>query len=143
MLGEERLQLGLGRLGRRRDILADELHLLAQPAADHDVVLLEAERECLAIEDLLLDVVLDQAVEFRRGRRPAPRALEQLGQVPDFRLGDHDPIRPFVGHFADHAVEQEQSRAQHQEMEQRLTQDLLQSGHRAPQPAGVYQIGDV
>ena len=54
MLSEECLQLGLGRLGRLGDVLADELHLLAQPTTDDDVVALEAEREGLAIEDLLL-----------------------------------------------------------------------------------------
>ena len=143
MLGEERLQLGLGRLGRLGDVLADELHLLAQPAADHDVVALEAERQGLAIEDLLLDVVLDQAVELRLGRRPAPGALEQLGQVLDLRCADHDPVRPLLGRLADHAEQHEQPGAQHQEMEQRLAQDLLQCGHRTPQPAGVYQIGEV
>ena len=143
VLGQERPQLGLGRLCLRCDILADELHLQAQLATDHGVVAIETERECLAIEDLLLEVVLDQAVQLRRGRRPAPRSLEHLGQVPDLRLGDHDPIGPLVGQLPDHAVQDEQTRAQHQEMQQRLAQDLLQSGHRTPQPAGVYQIGEV
>jgi hypothetical protein len=59
MLREERLQRVLGRLGRLCDILADELHLLAQPTADDDVVALEAERQGFAIENLLLDMVLD------------------------------------------------------------------------------------
>jgi hypothetical protein len=143
VLGKKDPQLGLGRLGRRRDILAQKLHLLAQPAADHDVVALEAERQGLAVEDLLLDMILDQAVELRRGRRPAPGSPEQLGQIPDLGFGHHDLVRPLLGRLADHAEQQEQPGAQDQEMEQRLAQDLVQSGHLTPQPAGVYQIGEV
>ena len=78
-----------------------------------------------------------------RGRRPAPGPLEQLGQIPDLGFGHHDLVRPLLGRPADHAEQHEQPRAQHQEMQQRLAQDLLQSGHRTPQPAGVYQIGEV
>ena len=104
---------------------------------------LEAECQRLAIEDLLLDVVRDQAVELSLRRRPAPGSLEQPGQVLDLRGTDHDPVRPLLGRPADQAVQQEQPRAQPQEMHQRLAQDLLQPCHRAPQPAGVYQIGEV
>ena len=143
MLGEKRPQLVLGRLGRLRDILADELHLLAQPAADHDVVALEAERQGLAIEDLFLHVALDQALELRLAGRPAPGSLEKLGEVLDLGFGHHDLVGPLLDLPADQAEQHEQPGAQHQEMEQRLAQDLLQSGHRMPHLRGVYQIGEV
>ena len=42
-------------------VLGHELHLLAQAAADDDVVAVEPQRLALAIEHLVANVVIDQA----------------------------------------------------------------------------------
>jgi hypothetical protein len=62
MIGEERPQLVVSRLRLRCEVLADELHLQAQLATDHGVVAIETERQCLAVEDLPLEVVFDKTV---------------------------------------------------------------------------------
>jgi hypothetical protein len=58
------LEIGFARRRRPREILGDELHLLAQPAADHGVVLVQPKRSCLARQHFLVDPVLDQALEL-------------------------------------------------------------------------------
>ncbi len=44
--------------------LGQELHLLAQASADHRVNMVEAEGERFAIEDLLDDVIHDEAIKL-------------------------------------------------------------------------------
>ncbi len=74
---------------RGRDVLGDELHLLRHAALHDGVVLVEAHREALAIQDLLLHLGLDHAAELRRGRVALPLRLEQhreLCKVVDRQL---------------------------------------------------------
>ena len=77
ILLEPGLELGRCRLARGRDVLGDELHLLRHAALHDGVVLVEAHREALAIQDFLLHLGLDHAAEFRRGRVALPLRLEQ------------------------------------------------------------------
>ncbi len=44
--------------------LGQERHLLAPALADHRVIMVEAEGERFAIEDLLDDVILDEAIKL-------------------------------------------------------------------------------
>jgi hypothetical protein len=77
VLLEPCLELGRRRLARGGHVLGQELHLLRHAALDDLVVLVEAHRDRLAVEDLLLDLVLDQALELLRRRRAAPLRLVQ------------------------------------------------------------------
>ena len=93
VLGPEPLRVGreVGRellLGRLRGshVLGDELHLLPQAAADDDVVAVEARRPAFAIEDLVADVILDQALQLllrsadaARCARTGPRGCRRAG----------------------------------------------------------------
>ena len=131
--GQVRAQLAIRRLGRRSEVLGDELQLLPQPAADDHVVLIQAEGDRLADVDLLADVVADQSLALARGGRTLPGTRERRDERLDPALRDDDVPglrRTRIGH---EAICAEDRRAEQQEMEQRLSQDFH----------GVYQIGDV
>ena len=64
-------------------VLGEELHLLPHAAANDEVVAVQARRPAFAIENLVADVILDQALQFLLGRRPPPRAGESVGQGGD------------------------------------------------------------
>ncbi len=55
-----RVQFGVGRLGLGGDVVGDEFHLLLQAAADDGVVLVQAQRQRLAVVDFLPHAVPDQ-----------------------------------------------------------------------------------
>jgi hypothetical protein len=57
--------------GRHR-VLEQKLHLLAQPAADYGVILVEAERERGAIQSLFANIVLDLRLQLVCGGRTMP-----------------------------------------------------------------------
>ena len=134
------LQLGLLRLRHR--VLDQELHLLPQAAADDGVVLVEAERERGAVQHLLADVVPDLRLQLVGGGRAVPGLREARGQAVDVRGAHHDlpvgrvALRPAA------AEDGEQHAAEQQEVQQRLAQQARSARH-APQPFGVYQIGEV
>ena len=109
------LEFGRRRLVSRGDILGEKPHLLRHPAPDDGVVLVEAHRQPFAIEDLLLDLVFNHAVEFVGGRRTLPLGFEvhvHLAQVVQRQRdlpGRLHAAAPAV-HVAVHR-EQRQSRA--------------------------------
>ena len=92
-VSNQRLQLVGRRLARRGHVLGQELHLLRHAALDDLVVLVQAHRQRLAVEDLLLDLGLDQPLQFLRRRRSAPLRLEQLGQLVDLVERKPDLLR--------------------------------------------------
>ena len=87
------LELGRRRLARGGNVLGQELHLLRHAALDDLVVLVEAHRERLAVEDLLLDLVLDHARELLRRRRAPPLRLVQQGELGDLVERQPDLLR--------------------------------------------------
>ena len=120
-------ELGGRRLARGGHVLGQELHLLRHAALDDLVVLVEAHRERLAVEDLLLDLVLDHAREFLRRRRAAPLRLVQQGELGDLVDRQPDLLRR-RGRRASglrDAVEAEQNRADQQEVDERFTQQAF------------------
>ena len=133
MRGQVRAQLAVGRLGRRGEVLGDELQLLPKPAADDHVVLIQAEGDRLADVDLLTDIIADQSLAFARGWRTLPRPSERGDERLDPALRDHDAPGPRGARIGQEAVRAEDRRAEQQEMEQRFSQDFH----------GVYQIGEV
>ena len=138
---EPALQLVGRRLARRGHVLGQELHLLRHAALDDLVVLVEAHRQRLAVEDFLLDLGLDQPLQFLRRRRSAPLRLEQLGQLVDLVERKPDLLRRrhrrrLPGRRQ--AVQAEQQRADQQEVQQRLTQ---QTCHGARPVIGASAAG--
>ena len=73
-----RIQLGVGRLGLGGNVVGDEFHLLLQAAADDEVVLVQAQRQRLAVIDFLPHPLPDQTLPFLAGGRPLPGAGEGL-----------------------------------------------------------------
>ncbi len=113
------LQVLVGGGSQRSDVLRQQLQLLPQAAADHDIVLIQAHRPAFAISDLLAHVVLQQALEFLGRRRTLPGAAKRVEQVLLLAAADEDLIRRaalagqlIIGH--------ENDRTEQQEMDQRL-----------------------
>ena len=142
ILGPEPFRIGckIGRelfVARLRGshVLGEEFHLLPHAAANDDVVAVQARRPAFAIENLVADVVLDEALQLLLGRRTPPGAGEPVGEGGDARRRNDD-LRGRLGVLlVDQAEETEQGRPEHEEMQQRLPQQR--------QLQGVYQIGDV
>ena len=110
--------LGVGDLRRY------ELHLLPQAPPDDHVVLVETHREGFPVEDLVADVVGDQALGLAGARRAPPDALERFLQAGDLAGRDDDLARRLAAAFVGEAVEAEEDAAEHDEMEERLAQEL-------------------
>jgi hypothetical protein len=110
--------LGRG-LAQSRDVLGDELHLLREPPLDDGVVLVQAEGQGFAVEDLLADACGDEIVHLfgRRGAAPlrGPRHLE----LPEVAFRHLDPagiarsLRPRI----EHAVAHEEQEPDRQEVQ--------------------------
>ncbi len=125
-----RRELCVARL-RGRHVLDDEFHLLAQAAANDDVVAIKPQRPALAIEHLVANVVIDEAAQLLRARRALPGAGEAVGQVLDPRRGNDDPRRLLRFLLADQIEETEQRCPEDEEVQQRL---LQQTHHGVCQP---------
>ena len=66
-------------------VLGEKLHLLPHAAANDDIVAVQAGRSALAIEHLVANVVLDEALQFLLARRAPPCAGETVREVGDPR----------------------------------------------------------
>src|SRR5262249_49769111 len=96
------------------------------------VVLVEAHRERLAVEHLLLDLALDESLELVGVRRTAPLRLEgdrELGEIVERELDL--PRRLGADRAAVQGVVRGEERgAEQQEVEQRLAQQASHAGSR-------------
>ena len=120
---------------RGSHVLGEKFHLLPHAAANDEIVAVEARRPAFAIENLVADVILDEALQLLLGRRAPPGASESVREVGNARRRNDD-LRGRLGVLlADQAEETEQGRPEHEEMQQRLPQQRKLQG--------VYQIGDV
>jgi hypothetical protein len=113
------------------------------------VVLVEPERERLAIEDLLLDTRFEHVPHLLAGRRMAMKDRHCLPHALHFLVADHDPVRIGVIRLAAPDVQQENEPAEQEEMNEWI---LEQSQHRnnlprkkpsvqQPQPSGYRNEG--
>src|SRR4030095_12259748 len=135
-----------GGLARGGHVLGQELHLLRHAAPNDLVVLVEAHRQRLAVEDLALDLVLDDPVEFlRRGLAP-PLRLEDEDELAEIVVRPRAPPgRPGTSASCRReAVNGEQQATNQKEMNQGLVQQALHEaagGGREPRggppPRGV------
>jgi hypothetical protein len=90
---EPRLEFVVRRLPQLGHVLEEELHLLDQPAPDDRIIFVQAECQRLAVEDLLADVALDQAVQLLGGDRPALLPRPPRLQARHLGGGDLDHLR--------------------------------------------------
>ena len=109
------------RVGWRSDrarLLAHDRELLEHATTDHRIVAIEAQRQPLTEEHLLVDVGIDEPTELDRGRRPLPCALEAIGQRRDRcrRYDETVSCDRFVG--SDAIIEQENRESRRQKMQQ-------------------------
>ena len=120
---EIRPELRLLRHEPARACVSQELHLLPQAPPDDRVVPVEPERQRLAIVDLLPNMVLDEPVQLRPRRRPAPDALELPGQTLLLRRGhvDDPPIRRRFA-WSGEPVRAEDRQPDEEEVQQRLAE---------------------
>ena len=84
------------------------------------VVLVQAQRQRLAVIDFLPHPVPDQALPFLAGGRPLPGAGEALPHGRELALRDDDPARLGFAVAIQQAVAGEEQRAQQEEMHQRF-----------------------
>ena len=104
--------------------LEEKLHFLREPAADDRVVLVEAERQRLAIEDLLVHPGLDEALQLLRGWLGAALRDPREPDLTEVVCRELDAAVRF-GRAAPRAhlvVAAEQHQPGEQELEQRLAQ---------------------
>ncbi len=126
-------QVRIGRLRGQR-VVAEELHLLFHAIADDRVVAVETHGQAFAEEHLVPDVVVHERLHLRLTRRAVPGGGELRFDGPE-RVRGHDNVRRAWRCAANDAVGGKERRAQHQEVQERLSK----------QPANhfLYQIGDV
>jgi hypothetical protein len=111
--GLERRLVGL----RGREILGDELELLAEPAPDDGVVLPEPHRDRLARRYLLPDPLGHEAAELLVAGRAQPRAGEAGGELLLARGRDDDAVPPAARAAAEKGRGGEEGRADDDEVE--------------------------
>ena len=95
-----RPQLGLRRLGDAEGVVQHEGHLLRQPAADDRVADVKILCPSFAGEDLLLELISDQAGEFPVRWRAVPLARPHLLQPIRVCRGDADDVLRRAGFLA-------------------------------------------
>jgi hypothetical protein len=137
------------RVGGRRlvgAVLDEEFELLAKPAPDDGVVAVQTRRERVARGHLLAHVVVHEALELLTRRRPLPAAGEAGHERIDLPGPDDDSPRPgpAVAAPGRHGKEQ---RAEHEEVDERLTQPtsphgVLSTRRRVPDWRGVGALLD-
>jgi hypothetical protein len=108
-------------------VLGEELHLLRHAALDDLVVLVEAHRQRLAVEDILLHLVFDHAIEFLRRRLAVPLRLEHLNELSELVERHPDLLRRSDRRASGlhEAVEAKQHGADQQEMNEGLMQQAI------------------
>ena len=147
-LGAKLLGMGLeigaqvGLLWRRHRVLEQKLHLLAQPAADDGVILVQTERERGAIQNFLADVIPDLRLQLVRGGRAMPGAREPRGQAVDIGLA-HDDLP--VGNAGARTRRARRSRTARRRAPGNApaARAAASPARGGPQLFGVYQIGEV
>jgi hypothetical protein len=133
--------LGL-RLLELRQVLGDEFHLARELALDDRVVLVEAERERLAVEDLLAHLGVDEPPHLLRARRRPALSDPRERDLLEIVLGDHDAVgRAEACIGGAHQVPRDEQRgADQQELDEGLAKDAQQhhlpAGRLAPSPSG-------
>jgi hypothetical protein len=136
--GEVRLQLGRRRLRWRVLVLTDELHLLDEPASDDLVVLIQVQRQGLAEQHLILEVLLHEGLSQVRSRLDAELQPVGLGQLIHPLLR-HDHTEPVVADGID-VRRANQHGGNGQKMGQWLTKDPANErprGSRRPPRCGA------
>jgi hypothetical protein len=126
VLAQERLQLLVGRVGRRGQVVRQELHLHREPLADDEVVAVQAHRHGFPIQDLLVDLLFDQGGQLRGRRRPEVRPGPLLGQALDVARRDNDAFGLGGQPVAGEVPEQEEPGPDCQEMGQGLAAERSQ-----------------
>src|SRR6516225_1505555 len=138
---QERIELGIARLGVRSEIVGNEFEFLAKPAANNGVVAIKPHAQSLAVRSFFADVVADQTLQFFLCRRTLPSASEACGNIFESALRDHNFAR-FIGFVTRHEAEdRENDSPQQEKVKQRFAKNL----HKDLQNylAGVYQMGEV
>ena len=94
-----------------------KFHLLPHAAANDGVVAVKPRRPACAVEDLIADVVFDQAIQFLLARRSPPSLREAIPKIGDPRGGNNDLLGRFSASLCDESIDSEQYRAKHEELE--------------------------
>ena len=126
------------RFGLAREILGNELELLANATADNGVIAIESDCHALSVRGLLADEIVDQPFEFLARGRPLPRACEQRRKVLDLACGDDHRIRGHLITSRPKGKGCEERRPKQYEVKQWFLEQSIQS-----QSPGVNQIGEV
>src|SRR5262249_27712992 len=130
---EPRAELIGRRLPERRDVLEEELHLLRHPALDDRVLLVEAERQRLPVEDLLADAGLDEAPHLLRRRDGTPLRDPTDTDLPQVVRGELDAAGVFrlTGVPVEPLIADEQQNTEQEKMQQRFAEQPSDHAHRS------------
>ena len=95
--------------GRFRDgnFFGKKFHLLPHAAPNDDVVAVKPSGSACAVEDLVTDIVLDQAIQFLLARRPPPSLRKAIAKIGDLRGGNDDLIGRFSASLGNEAIDRE------------------------------------
>ena len=106
------IQFGVGRLSLSGGTIGDEFHFLLQAAANDEVVLVQVQRQRLAIKYFLAHTVPDQAFPFVLRGRPLASLCKAIQQGLELPLGD-DNFSWLAGRvLRHHAVDEEDRNSQ-------------------------------
>jgi hypothetical protein len=100
-----------------RHIFSEKLHLLPDAAANDDVVTVQAGGPALAVKHFVVNVVLDEALQFLFARRALPCAGKTVRKVGNSGRRNNDPSGRFSFPLVDKLKEAKQSRAEHEKLE--------------------------
>src|SRR3981189_2636377 len=124
ILGPEALRVGLQigsklLLARFRDghIFGEKFHFLPPAARNNDVGAVQAGRPALAVEHLVANVVIDEALQFLFARLALPRTGETIRKVGDPKRRNDDLRGSLIGLLADKIIKAEQGPAEHEELQ--------------------------
>src|SRR5688572_2085980 len=116
-------------IAHRGDVLGQEIHLLREPALDDRVVLVEPERQRLAIKDLLADLRVDEILQLLDVRRGTPLGPPRYGHLVQVVVGQRDACRrvTYVLDRYQHPVSDEQEKRRTEKVQQGLAKPAVET----------------
>ncbi len=129
MIFEPEGELVVARRMRIEVVLDHELELLPEPPSNDGVVSIESHLHRFPDRDFFPEVIVDQSLQLLVGRWTEPDRREALGEMVDLPAGDLDAA--LASSAASPLEQQEESRAEKEEMDQRLADHRASSRTKA------------
>ena len=92
---------------RDGNFFSKKFHLLPHAPPNYGVVAVKPGGPACAVEDLVTDVVFDQAIQFFLARRPPPSLRKAIAKIGDLRGGNNDLLGRFSASPGNEAIDRE------------------------------------